>query len=112
MCIRDSTELVLTVPILYVNRAYFQGGLTSLAHGAPTMDALIAIGAGASVGWSVFAMFLMADQLAAGDIHAAHMTAMDNLYFESAGTILTLVTVGKYLETRSKSKTGLSLIHI
>lgn len=100
------TELVLTVPILYVNRAYFQGGLTSLAHGAPTMDALIAIGAGASVGWSVFAMFLMADQLAAGDIHAAHMTAMDNLYFESAGTILTLVTVGKYLETRSKSKTG------
>ena len=100
------TELVLTVPILYVNRAYFQGGLTSLAHGTPTMDALIAIGAGASVGWSVFAMFLMADQLAAGDIHAAHMTAMDNLYFESAGTILTLVTVGKYLETRSKSKTG------
>ncbi len=100
------TELVLTVPILYVNRVYFQGGLTSLAHGAPTMDALIAIGAGASVGWSVFAMFLMADQLAAGDIHAAHMTAMDNLYFESAGTILTLVTVGKYLETRSKSKTG------
>ena len=100
------TELVLTVPILYVNRAYFKGGLTSLAHGAPTMDALIAIGAGASAGWSVFAMFVMADQLAAGDIHAAHMTAMDNLYFESAGTILTLVTVGKYLETRSKSKTG------
>ena len=70
------------------------------------MDALIAIGASASVAWSVYAMFVMADQLAAGDVHAAATTAMDNLYFESAGTILSLVTVGKYLETRAKSKTG------
>ena len=100
------TELVLVLPILYMNRAYFINGFKSLAHRAPTMDALIAIGAAASVGWSVYAMFVMADQLAATDTHAAMMTAMDNLYFESAGTILTLVTVGKYLETRSKSKTG------
>ena len=100
------TELVLVLPILYMNRAYFINGFKSLAHRAPTMDALIAIGAAASVGWSVYAMFVMADQLAAADTHAAMMTAMDNLYFESAGTILTLVTVGKYLETRSKSKTG------
>ncbi len=100
------TELLLTLPILYVNRSYFTGGFTSMVHGAPTMDALIAIGATASVAWSVYAMFLMADALAVGDIHTAHMVAMDNLYFESAGTILTLVTVGKYLETRSKSKTG------
>lgn len=100
------TELLLTLPILYVNRAYFTGGFKSMIHGAPTMDALIAVGATASVAWSVYAMFLMAEALATGDTHTAHMVAMDNLYFESAGTILTLVTVGKYLETRSKSKTG------
>ena len=99
-------ELLLLLPILYANRSYFTGGFKSLIHGAPTMDALIAIGASASVAWSVYAMFVMADQLAAEDVHAAAATAMDNLYFESAGTILSLVTVGKYLETRAKSKTG------
>ena len=100
------TELMLLLPILYMNRAYFINGFKSLAHRAPTMDALIAIGAAASVGWSVYALFVMADQLARTEVHMAMMTAMDNLYFESAGTILTLVTVGKYLECRSKSKTG------
>lgn len=100
------TELVLLIPIVYVNDAYFINGLKSLAHGAPTMDALIAVGATASIAWSLYAMFIMADQLAAGQVHEAMMTGMDNLYFESAGTILSLVTVGKYLETRSKSKTG------
>ena len=100
------TELVLLIPIVYVNDAYFINGFKSLAHGAPTMDALIAVGATASIAWSLYAMFIMADQLAAGQIHEAMMTSMDNLYFESAGTILSLVTVGKYLETRSKSKTG------
>lgn len=99
-------ELLLLLPILYANRSYFTGGFKSLIHGAPTMDTLIAIGASASVAWSVYAMFVMADQLAVGDVHAAAATAMDNLYFESAGTILSLVTVGKYLETRAKSKTG------
>ena len=100
------TELLLVLPIVYENRAYFTNGFKSLWHRAPTMDALIAIGATASLAWSVYAMFVMADQLAAGDAHAAMMTGMDNLYFESAGTILALVTVGKYLETRSKAKTG------
>ena len=100
------TELVLLIPIVYVNDAYFINGFKSLAHGAPTMDALIAVGATASIAWSLYAMFIMADQLAAGQVHEALMTGMDNLYFESAGTILSLVTVGKYLETRSKSKTG------
>ncbi len=100
------TELLLLIPIVFENRAYFTNGFKSLWHRAPTMDALIAIGASASIGWSLFAMFVMADQLAAADVHAAMMTAMDNLYLESAGTILTLVTVGKYLETRSKAKTG------
>ena len=100
------TELVLLIPIAYVNDAYFINGFKSLAHGAPTMDALIAVGATASIAWSLYAMFIMADQLATGQVHEAMMTGMDNLYFESAGTILSLVTVGKYLETRSKSKTG------
>lgn len=100
------TELVLLTPIVYVNDAYFINGFKSLVHGAPTMDALIAVGATASIAWSLYAMFIMADQLAAGQVHEAMMTGMDNLYFESAGTILSLVTVGKYLETRSKSKTG------
>ena len=100
------TELALLIPIVYVNDAYFINGFKSLAHGAPTMDALIAVGATASIAWSLYAMFILADQLAAGRVHEAMMTGMDNLYFESAGTILSLVTVGKYLETRSKSKTG------
>ncbi len=103
------TELTLALPIMYVNRAYFENGFKSLWHRAPTMDALIAIGSAASAAWSIYAMFLMADALAAGTpagVEAAHMICMDNLYIESAGTILTLVTVGKYLETRSKSKTG------
>ena len=100
------TELVLLIPIVYVNDAYFINGFKSLAHGAPTMDALIAVGATASIAWSLYAMFIMADQLATGQVHEAMITGMDNLYFESAGTILSLVAVGKYLETRSKSKTG------
>lgn len=100
------TELLLLLPILYENRAYFINGFKSLWHRAPTMDALIAIGATASIAWSVYAMFAMADYLANQDTMAAMMFAMDNLYFESAGTILSLVTVGKYLETRSKAKTG------
>ena len=104
------TELVLLVPIVYVNDAYFINGFKSLAHGAPTMDALIAVGATASIAWSLYAMFIMADQLATGQVHEAMMTSMDNLYFESAGTILSLVTVGKYLETRSKSKTAIEAL--
>ena len=100
------TELFLLIPIAYVNDAYFKNGFKSLWHRAPTMDALIAIGATASIAWSVYALFQMADALAAGDVHMSSMIAMDNLYLESAGTILALVTVGKYLETRSKSKTG------
>ena len=100
------TELLLLAPIVYVNDAYFKNGFKSLWHRAPTMDALIAIGATASIAWSVYALLQMADALAMGDVHMSAMIAMDNLYLESAGTILALVTVGKYLETRSKSKTG------
>lgn len=100
------TELLLLTPILYVNDAYFINGFKSLIHGVPTMDALIAIGATASIAWSVYGIYRIAAALAAGDAMAAHAIGMDNLYLESAGTILALVTVGKHLETRSKSKTG------
>ena len=100
------TELLLLIPIVVVNWAYFKNGFKSLFHGAPTMDALIAIGSTASMAWSVYAMYQMADALAMKDPGMASMIAMDNLYLEAAGTILALVTVGKYLETRSKSKTG------
>ncbi len=103
------TELLLLAPILYVNDSYFINGFKSLFHGAPTMDALIAIGATASVAWSIYGIYRTAAAIAAGDVMGAHMIAMDSLYLESAGTILALVTVGKYLETRSKSKTGSAL---
>lgn len=100
------TELLLLAPIVYVNDSYFINGFKSLIHGAPTMDALIAIGSAASIGWSIVGIYRIAAALTASDPHAAHMVGMDNLYLESAGTILALVTVGKYMETRSKSKTG------
>lgn len=100
------TELLLLAPIVYVNDSYFINGFKSLIHGAPTMDALIAIGSAASIGWSIVGIYRIAAALAAGDAQTAHMVGMDNLYLESAGTILSLVTVGKYMETRSKSKTG------
>lgn len=100
------TELLLLAPIVYVNDSYFINGFKSLIHGAPTMDALIAIGSAASIGWSIVGIYRIGATLTAGDPHAAHMVGMDNLYLESAGTILALVTVGKYMETRSKSKTG------
>ena len=100
------TELLLLAPIVYVNDSYFLNGFKSLIHGAPTMDALIAIGSAASIGWSIVGIYRIGAALTAGDPHAAPMVGMDNLYLESAGTILALVTVGKYMETRSKSKTG------
>ncbi len=103
------TELLLLVPILYVNDSYFINGFKSLIHGAPTMDALIAVGATASIAWSVAGIYRTAAAIAAGDVMGAHAIAMDSLYLESAGTILSLVTVGKYLETRSKAKTGSAL---
>ncbi|MDO4436873.1 MAG: heavy metal translocating P-type ATPase [Coriobacteriaceae bacterium] len=100
------TELLLLAPILHVNDSYFKNGFASLAHGAPTMDALIAVGATASIAWSIYGIYRVAAAISTGDVAGAHAIAMDSLYLEGAGTILTLVTVGKYLETRAKSKTG------
>lgn len=89
-------QLVLCVPILILNRAYFTVGFSRLFKGAPNMDSLVALGAAAGLVYSLIEMGLLA---------AGQVTGMPDLYFESAGMILTLVTVGKYLEERSKGKT-------
>ena len=89
-------QLVLCVPILILNRAYFTVGFSRLFKGAPNMDSLVALGAAAGLVHSLIEMGLLA---------AGQIAGMPDLYFESAGMILTLVTVGKYLEERSKGKT-------
>ena len=98
-------QLLLTLPVLYLNRLFYQKGLRALVHRAPNMDSLVAIGSGASLLYGLFAMFRMAYGFGHGEIElvASYSHA---LYFESAAMILTLVTVGKYLEARSKAKTS------
>lgn len=98
-------QLVLTIPILVINRHFYLNGFKSLFHGAPNMDSLVAIGSGASLAYGLFAMFRMAYGFGHGDMTLVHEYA-HALYFESAAMILTLVTVGKYLEAKSKSKTS------
>ena len=98
------TQFILTVPVLFINRKFFTVGFRALMKGAPNMDTLIATGASAAVIYSTGVLFLMASQLGHGLVQEAHHHAMD-LYFESAATILTLITVGKYLEARSKGRT-------
>lgn len=96
------TQLLLTIPIIIINFKYFTVGFKSLFKGSPNMDTLIAVGSAAAFLYGVFNTIMI---LTAADTHAAHGYAMD-LYFESAGMILTLITVGKFLETRSKGKTS------
>ena len=98
-------QLLLTLPIIYLNRKFFQVGLKALFHKMPNMDSLVAVGSGAALIYGIFALFQMSTGLAMGDLKMVHHYQMD-LYFESAAMILTLVTVGKYLETRSKGKTS------
>ena len=98
------TELLLCIPILFINRHYFIGGFRSLIHGAPNMDALIALGSSASFAYSVVSLYQMANAFVAGDWTAAHI-AMHGMYFESAGLILTLITLGKFFEARAKGRT-------
>lgn len=99
------TQLFLTIPVLIINKKYFIVGFKSLWNRAPNMDSLIALGASASVIYSVFAIYSMAYYMGHGDLMTAHHYGME-LYFESAAMILTLITVGKYMETRSKGKTS------
>ena len=98
-------QLLLTLSIAYLNRNYFQNGFQSLLNRAPTMDALIAIGSSAAIIYGIYAIVQMGYGLAIQDFMLVEKYHMD-MYFESAGTILTLITVGKYLEKRSKSKTS------
>ena len=98
------TELLLCIPILFINRHYFIGGFRSLIHGAPNMDALIALGSSASFAYSVVSLYQMANAFVAGDWAAAHI-AMHGMYFESAGLILALITLGKFFEARAKGRT-------
>lgn len=99
------TQFLLVLPIIYMNRKYYQTGFKTLLHGSPNMDSLIAVGSGAALVYGVFAIFRIGYGLGHGDAALVSRYSSD-LYFESAGTILALITVGKYLETRSKGKTG------
>ncbi len=98
-------QLLLTLPIVYVNRKYYQIGFKTLFHRAPNMDSLIAIGSSAALVYGAYAIFAIGYGLGHHDTMLAEQYMMD-LYFESAATILTLITLGKYLETRSKGKTS------
>lgn len=98
-------QFLLVLPIAYVNCKYFQVGFKTLFRGKPNMDALIAIGSAAAIIYGVFAIFRIGYGLGHNELHLVDHYTMD-LYFESAATILTLITLGKFLETRSKGKTS------
>ena len=98
-------QFFLTLPVLYLNRSYYSRGLKALWHRSPNMDSLIAVGSGAALVYGVAVLFLMANAMGYGDWDAVREYSGD-LYFESAAMILTLVTLGKFLETRAKGKTG------
>ena len=97
-------QLLLTGCVMIVNQKFFVSGIQSLLHGAPNMDTLVALGSGASFGYSLYALFAMTDAQMRQDMSGV-MSYMHEFYFESAAMILTLITVGKMLEARSKGKT-------
>lgn len=99
------TQLLLTLPIIYVNRKYFINGFKTLFHGAPNMDSLIAIGSGAAFVYGIAAIYCIGYGLGHNDSELVHSYMM-NLYFESAAMILTLITLGKFMEARAKGKTS------
>ena len=96
---------LLLLPILAANAGIFRRGILSLLHGSPNMDTLIAIGSGAAVVYGIYAMFRIGSGMGHGDMETVHHFMMD-LYFESAGMILTLITLGKFFEARAKGKTS------
>lgn len=99
------SQFLLLLPIIYLNRAYFQVGFKTLAHRSPNMDSLIAVGASAAVVYGIFVIFRLGYGLGHGDSALVERYSMD-VYFESAATILTLITLGKFLEAKSKGKTS------
>lgn len=105
------TLFLLTIPILIINQKYFRVGFKTLWHRSPNMDALIAVGSGAAVVYGIIALYFIGYGLGHGDAAMVERYSMD-LYFESAGMIVTLITVGKYLETRSKGKTGQAIARL
>ena len=105
------TQLLLTLPIMYINDKYYRVGFKTLAHLGPNMDSLIAVGSSAAVIYGIFAIYQMGYGLGHRDWALVEQYHMD-LYFESAGMILTLITLGKYLETRSKGKTSQAITRL
>lgn len=101
-------QFLLTLPVLYVNRKFYFNGFRALAHRAPNMDSLVAVGSAAAMLYGVIAIFMIGAALGRGDWDTVERYRT-NLYFESAAMILTLVTVGKFLEERSKGKTGAAI---
>ncbi|NPD32284.1 heavy metal translocating P-type ATPase [Eggerthellaceae bacterium zg-997] len=97
-------QFVLTIPVVFVNFKFFRLGFRAIAHRAPTMDSLVALGVTSSMAYGLYCLAKMQLALGAGDLHGAQMAGMD-LYFESAAMILTLVTLGKYFEARAKLRT-------
>ena len=98
------TQFLLLLPVIFVNFKFFRVGFKTLAHGAPNMDSLIALGSAASTIYGIAAIYRLGWGMGHADIDFAHAAAMD-LYFESAAMILTLITLGKYFEARAKGKT-------
>ncbi len=98
-------QLLLTIIVMVINQKFFINGFQSLFHGAPNMDTLVALGSGAAFVYSMYALFVMSDLIVQGNIMEAHHYLHKEFYFESAAMILTLITVGKMLEARSKGKT-------
>ena len=98
-------QLMLTLPVVYLNRNYYIKGIKSLIHLSPNMDSLIAIGSGTALIYGIVTLFQMASAIGNGQLERAEALG-ENLYFESAAMILTLITLGKFLETRAKGKTG------
>lgn len=97
-------QFLLSLPVLVANRSYFLNGFRALATGGPNMDSLIAVGTSAAMAWGVASIFMIGRGLGHGDAELVRRYSMD-LYFESAATILTLVTLGKHLEARAKGRT-------
>ena len=108
MMVYGLTLFVLLVPVVFINFKFFRVGFRALVNRAPNMDSLIALGSGAATVYGIYALFNMAFFMGHSNMEAAHHFAM-NLYFESAAMILTLITLGKYLEARAKGKTTSSL---
>ncbi|MDE7226097.1 MAG: HAD-IC family P-type ATPase, partial [Ruminococcus sp.] len=105
MLIFALTQLLLTLPIVGLNFHFFRNGFRNIAHRSPNMDSLIALGASAALIYSIFGTYMTAYHMGRGNLQSAHEYMM-NLYYEACGTILTLITVGKFMEARSKRRTS------